>query len=172
MKNIFIIFIICLLVSNYIEAAEQNNNKVIDTTAILRQLREKERDLNIREADLNAKEARLNAMEQDLLSRENDIKNIREEVSSQLKSLSEQQDTELDNLVKVYSTSKPKSVANIIITMDVDTAVAIFSRMTPNVAGKILNELGKSNPEYASKMAERLTYQPVFGDDKKKRQQK
>lgn len=172
MKNIFIIFIICLLVSNYIEAAEQNNNKVIDTTAILKQLREKERDLNIREADLNAKEARLNAMEQDLLSRENDIKNIREEVSSQLKSLSEQQDTELDNLVKVYSTSKPKSVANIIITMDVDTAVAIFSRMTPNVAGKILNELGKSNPEYASKMAERLTYQPVFGDDKKKRQQK
>ena len=103
---------------------------------------------------------------------ENDIKKIRDEVSAQLKSLGEQQNKELDNLVKVYSTSKPKSVANIITTMDVDTAVAIFSRMTPNVAGKILNELGKSNPEYASKMAERLTYQPVFGDDKKKAQQK
>ena len=107
-------------------------------------------------------------MEQDLLAREADIKKIRDEVSAQLKSLGEQQNEELDKLVKVYSTSKPKAAANIIVTMDIDTAVAIFSRMTPNVAGKILNELGKANPEYASKMAERLTYQPVFGDDKKK----
>lgn len=152
--------------------AEEQNSKIIDTTAILKELREKEKNLNIREADLNAKEARLNAMEQDLLARENDIKKIRDEVSSQLKSLGEQQNKELDNLVKIYSTSKPKSVANIITTMDIDTAVAIFSRMTPNVAGKLLNELGKSNPEYASKMAERLTYQPVFGDDKKRGQQK
>ena len=152
--------------------AEEQNSKIIDTTAILKELREKEKNLKIREADLNAKEARLNAMEQDLLARENDIKKIRDEVSSQLKSLGEQQNKELDNLVKIYSTSKPKSVANIITTMDIDTAVAIFSRMTPNVAGKLLNELGKSNPEYASKMAERLTYQPVFGDDKKKAQQK
>ncbi len=152
-------------------AYAQEQNKVIDTTAILKELREKEKNLNIREADLNAKEARLNAMEQDLLARENDIKKIRDEVSAQLKSLGEQQNKELDNLVKVYSTSKPKSVANIITTMDIDTAVAIFSRMTPNVAGKILNELGKSNPEYASKMAERLTYQPVFGDEKAKRAQ-
>lgn len=152
--------------------AEEQNSKVIDTTAILKELREKEKNLNIREADLNAKEARLNAMEHDLLARENDIKKIRDEVAAQLKSLGEQQNKELDNLVKVYSSSKPKSVANIITTMDIDTAVAIFSRMTPNVAGKILNELGKSNPEYASKMAERLTYQPVFGDDKKRTQQK
>ena len=164
------IFILCLIFLSALSAAyaDEQNNKVIDTTTILKELREKERNLNIREADLNAKEARLNAMEQDLLSRESDIKKIRDEVSSQLKSLSEQQNK--DNLVKIYSTSKPKSVANIITTMEIDTAVAIFSRMTPNVAGKLLNELGKSNPEYASKMAERLTYQPVFGDDKRKPQ--
>ena len=166
------IFILCLIFLSALSAAyaDEQNNKVIDTTTILKELREKERNLNIREADLNAKEARLNAMEQDLLSRESDIKKMRDEVSSQLKSLSEQQNKELDNLVKIYSTSKPKSVANIITTMEIDTAVAIFSRMTPNVAGKLLNELGKSNPEYASKMAERLTYQPVFGDDKRKAQ--
>lgn len=170
MKKLVIILTLSLFAVN--TAYSQQDNKVIDTTAILKELREKEKNLNIREADLNAKEARLNAMEQDLLSRESDIKKIRDEVSAQLKSLSEQQNKELDNLVKVYSTSKPKSVANIITTMDIDTAVSIFSRMTPNVAGKILNELGKSNPEYASKMAERLTYQPVFGDDKKRQQPK
>ncbi len=147
---------------------ENQNKNIIDTTSILKELREKEKSLNIREADLNAKEARLNAMEQDLLARESDIKKIRDEVSTQLKSLGEKQNKELDKLVKVYSTSKPKSVANVIVTMNIDTAVAIFSRMTPNIAGKILNELGKINPEYASKMAERLTYQPVFGDEKKK----
>ena len=94
------IFILCLIFLSALSAAyaDEQNNKVIDTTTILKELREKERNLNIREADLNAKEARLNAMEQDLLSRESDIKKIRDEVSSQLKSLSEQQNKELDNL--------------------------------------------------------------------------
>ena len=154
MKKVVLILVITIISVNMLYA--QDNKNVIDTTAILKELREKEKNLNIREADLNAKEARLNAMEQDLLAREADIKKIRDEVSAQLKSLGEQQNEELDKLVKVYSTSKPKAAANIIVTMDIDTAVAIFSRMTPNV------------PEYASKMAERLTYQPVFGDDKKK----
>ena len=110
------IFILCLIFLSALSAAyaDEQNNKVIDTTTILKELREKERNLNIREADL-------------WLKPENTI-------------------------------------------VAIDTAVAIFSRMTPNVAGKLLNELGKSNPEYASKMAERLTYQPVFGDDKRKPQ--
>lgn len=51
--------------------------------------------------------------------------------------------------------------------MDVSTALIIFRKMTPNVAGKILNELGKTDPEFASKMAEKLTYQPKFGEGKK-----
>lgn len=137
---------------------------LIDTTAKIKELREKEKNLNIREADLNAKEARLNAIEQDLLARESDIKKIRDEVSAKLEELKGKQDKELDNLVKVYSTTKPKAAANIIMTMDLGTALVIFKKMTPNVAGKILNEIGKINPEYASKMAETLTYQPKFGD--------
>lgn len=143
-------------------------NQTINTSEILKNIREKEKALNIREADLNAKEARLNAMEQDLLARENDIKKIRDEVSKELKILGEKQDKELDNLVNVYSKAKPKAAANIIREMDMGTALAIFNKMTPNVAGKILNELGKTDPEFASKMAEKLTYQPKFGDDKKK----
>ncbi len=170
MKKIIVLFSILFIFNSAYgqEEAQNQNRNVIDTTSILKELREKEKNLNIREADLNAKEARLNAMEQDLLARESDIKKIRDEVSTQLQSLGEKQNKELDKLVNVYSKSKPKSAASIIVTMDIDTAVAIFSRMTPNVAGKILNELGKSNPDYASKMAERLTYQPVFGDEKKK----
>ena len=58
--------------------AQEQNGKVIDTTAILKELREKEKNLNIREADLNAKEAMINAMEEDFLSRDNDIKKIRD----------------------------------------------------------------------------------------------
>lgn len=171
MKKILFTLIIFLFTTNILYAQNQDN-KIIDTTAILKELREKEKNLNIREADLNAKEARLNAMEQDLLARENDIKKIRDEVSAQIKSLSDQQDKELDNLVDMYSKSKPRSVAKIISTMEIDTAIAIFSRMKPNIAGSILNELGKSDPEYASKMAERLTYQPTFGDTKKRPSQK
>lgn len=168
MKKIIVISLLLFSFNIVYAQNNQQNQNVIDTTAILKELREKEKNLNIREADLNAKEARLNAMEQDLLARETDIKKIRDEVTTQLKSLGEQQNKELDKLVKVYSTSKPKAAANIIVTMNIDTAISIFSRMTPNVAGKILNELGKIDPEYASKMAERLTYQPVFGDNKKK----
>ena len=117
MKKVVLILVITIISVNMLYA--QDNKNVIDTTAILKELREKEKNLNIREADLNAKEARLNAMEQDLLAREADIKKIRDEVSAQLKSLGEQQNEELDKLVKVYSTSKPKAAANIIVTMDI-----------------------------------------------------
>ena len=39
--------------------AQEQNGKVIDTTAILKELREKEKNLNIREADLNAKKRKI-----------------------------------------------------------------------------------------------------------------
>ena len=141
----------------------QTNDKIIDTTEILRELREKEKTLNIREADLNAKEARLNAMEQDLLARESDIKKIREEVTRQLEALSNTKDKELDNLVNIYSKAKPKSAAIIISQMETTTAIAIFKRMTPNISGKIVDAMSKVNPAYASRMAEMLTNQPKFG---------
>lgn len=166
LTKIGMILFFVLVVSDYSICYAQNNNKIIDTTEIVRELREKEKTLNIREADLNAKEARLNAMEQDLLARESDIKKIRDEVTKQLEALGNIKDKELDNLVNIYSKAKPKSAAIIISKMDTTTAIAIFKRMTPNISGKIVDAMSKVDPIYASKMAEMLTNQPKFGVDK------
>lgn len=140
-------------------------DKLVDPQVLLNELREKEKTLNAKEADLNAKEVRLKTLEQSLLDRETELKQMRQDVTDRLKELDVKEDEELNKLAKIYASTKPKSAAAIFIQMEPGKAVAIFRRMNPSAAGKILNEMGRINPEYASKLSEGLAPQPIF--DKK-----
>lgn len=141
------------------------SDKLVDPQVLLNELREKEKTLNAKEADLNAKEVRLKTLEQSLLDRETELKKMRVDVTDRLKELDVKEDEELNKLAKIYASTKAKSAAAIFIQMEPDKAVAIFRRMNPSAAGKILNEMGRINPEYASKLSEGLAPQPLF--DKK-----
>ena len=142
-------------------AIEVKDDKFIDVQALVKELREKEKALNLRESDLNAREARLDALEKEILSRESELKKLRNDVSLRIDELKDTEDSELDKLAKMYSSAKPKSAVAILVQMDIEKAVAIFRTMTPSSAGKVLNEMGKVNPLYASKLSEALTPQPV-----------
>lgn len=136
--------------------------KLVDPQALLKDLREKEQVLNTKEADLNAREARLKTIEQNLTVRENELKKMRQDVTDRLKELDVKNDEELNKLAKIYGSTKPKAAAAIFIEMEMDKALSIFRRMNPSAAGKILNEMGRINPGFASKLSEGLTPQPVF----------
>lgn len=145
-----------------VSVLSSDSDKLVDPQALLKELKEKEGALDARQADLNAREARLNALEQSLSGRENELKKMRQEVTDRLKELDVKEEEELNKLAKIYASTKPKSAAAIFIQMEPDKAVAIFRRMNPSAAGKILNEMGRINPEYASKLSEGLAPQPVF----------
>lgn len=172
-RKLIYIFLLCLTASSVraqdnasekapAEAAEVREEKLIDAQSLIKELREKEKALNAREADLNAREARLDTLQKDILDRENDLKKMRQEVSDRLEELKGAEDEELDKLAKIYSSAKPKSAAAIFVKMDLEKAVAVFRKMTPSAAGKILNEMGRLDPAYASKLSEGLTPRPVF----------
>lgn len=143
-------------------SALSGQEKLVDPQALLKDLREREQTLNTREADLNARETRLKTIEQNLSVRENELKQMRQDVTDRLKELDVKNDEELNKLAKIYASTKPKSAAVIFIEMDIDKALSIFRRMNPSAAGKILNEMGRINPAFASKLSEGLTPQPVF----------
>ncbi|MBQ3033168.1 MAG: hypothetical protein IJD28_02210 [Deferribacterales bacterium] len=143
------------------KAVEVKEEKLIDVQGLIKELREKEKALNTREADLNAREARLDALEKEILNRESELKKLRNDVTKRIDELKGAENSELDKLAKMYSSAKPKSAAAILVQMDIEKAVSIFRRMTPSAAGKVLNEMGKLNPLYASKLSESLTPQPI-----------
>lgn len=139
-----------------------SGDKLVDPQVLLNDLREKEKTLGAKEADLNAKEMRLKTLEQSLLDRENELKQMRQTVTDRLKELDVKEDEDLNKLAKIYAATKAKSAAAIFIKMDPEKAVAIFRRMNPSAAAKILNEMGRVNPEYASKLSDGLSPQPIF----------
>lgn len=133
----------------------------VNIESIIKELKEREKKLNEREIDLNAREERLNTLEKEILARENDLKKLRKEVTDRITELRAEEDKELDNLARMYSSAKPKSAAAIIVKMDLEKAVSIFRRLSPQSAGKLLNEMGKIDPLYASKLSEQLTPQGI-----------
>ncbi len=171
MKKISIILTLCATIisvayaQNSILLYDTNPASLADTTTLLNTLKEKERELNTKEADLNAREIRLNALESDLKSREENIVAMRDEVTKKLDELAIKQDEELDKLAKIYQASKAKSAAAILVKTELDQTVALFRRMTPSVAGKILNEMAKVDPAYASNLTMALSPSPAFDNN-------
>jgi len=130
---------------------------VIDLQAIAKALETKRAELNKKEAELNAKEKRLNALEEELIKKEARIAEMRNEVSGYLDKIKKNEDDNLNQLASLYQNTKPKSAAAIIAKMDLTKAVQLFQRINSRAAGKIFSALGKTDPEYASKLSERLT---------------
>ena len=127
-----------------------NLNKAREELNVRRQ------ELDKREVDLNEREMQLNALQSTIVEREKNILNIRAQVDEKLKEMEGIKDTQVDRLVELYSATKPKQAANILVNTDINTTASIFKKMQPKVAGKILNEMGKLDADYASRLTDML----------------
>lgn len=146
-------FVFSLSISAYAEEPQSLN----ELQKIAATLEQRKADLDRREADISAREKLLSIKEEELLKKENQITQMKEEVSKYLAGIKESEDKNMDMLAKFYATTKPKSAAAIISKMELDKAVKLFQKIDPRAAGKILSAMGKSDPEFASKVTEQLT---------------
>jgi len=137
--------------------SSDGNVSLVDIQEATKKIREKEKELIEKEQILNAREESLKAMEHDLISREDDLKKIRQDITARMNRLSADSDEELDKLAKIYSSTKAKNAASILIKMDPDKSAAILRRITPMNSGKIMAEIGKQDPEYASRLTVSLS---------------
>ncbi len=133
-----------------------DSEPVMDLNKIREELDKRRQALDKREVDLNEREMQLNALQSSIVEREKSIFSIRVQVDEKLKELEGAKDVQIDRLVELYSSTKPKQAANILVNTDISTTSSIFRKMKPATAGKILNEMGKIDPEYASKLTDLL----------------
>ena len=110
-------------------------------------LERRQSELDNRQEELNAMEARVNDKLEEMQALEGRIKMM-------LKDAQTLQDEKLRHLVDVYTNMKPKQAAQVLETLNEQTAVRILAAMRGRQAGEILTNV---TPEKAAKLSEMLT---------------
>ena len=147
--RLFILFIFLVATSS----AYAQQASLVDIEKAMEVVRAKEKELVAKEQELNAREEQLNTMQKDLIARENELKTIRAEIAQMLNQVSEENENELAGLAKIYGSTKAKSAAATIIKMDIYRSAEIIKRMTTMNAGKLMSEIAKQDPVYASRLS-------------------
>lgn len=94
--------------------------------------------LDTMEKDVRASEALLKAAEQELDRKYKELTRLKEEIEGLLKQQSEEEQTRVKSLVKVYEGMKPKDAARIFDTLDLDILIEVMSRMSERKMSPIL----------------------------------
>lgn len=156
------IFIVMTLAFIFTFSAYAEN--IIDLQSLATRLNEREQQLNKRESELSDKEKRLKALEDDLIAKEQELNAIKDTITKRLDEVQMSENKNLDDLARIYASTKPKAAAEIFVKMDLETSVQLMRRIQPMNAGKIMAALGSIDADKASKISERLAAEKInFG---------
>lgn len=108
---------------------------------VLKQLANRRAQLDQREQELVQKTAILQAAELRVEQKVKDMEKLRGQLKAMLGQLSEEQQTQIDNLVKMYELMKPKEAARIMQTLDMDVLLRVLRQMKPAKSAPILAEM-------------------------------
>lgn len=105
---------------------------------ILQKLAKRREELDIRERNLEQKVGVLKAAEAQIDAKIAKLKELESAISDLVGVYSEKERTRLTNLVKIYSTMKPKEAARLFNAMEMDLLVRVFERMKESKSAPIL----------------------------------
>jgi flagellar motility protein MotE (MotC chaperone) len=108
---------------------------------VLKQLSSRRALLDERERSLQEKSAILQAAEMRVDQKVKAMDKLRGELQSMLGQLDEQQQTQIDNLVKTYEAMKPKEAARIMQTLELPVLMGMMRQMKPAKIAPILAEM-------------------------------
>ncbi|BAI80021.1 hypothetical protein DEFDS_0527 [Deferribacter desulfuricans SSM1] len=134
-----------------------SETNLADINRISKHLKEKEKQLQLKEEELKKKEEELKMLEEILNKKSDEIDKKLAKLQKLYDEIKKIEDEDLDRLAKYYASTNPKSAAKIIAKMDLNKAVQLFKRMSPMAAGGILSQMGKIDPDKASKISEAMT---------------
>ncbi len=109
-------------------------------------LSKRRKEIEEREQSVLAHEALLRAAEQELDRKYQELSQLRNELERLLDEQSEEEQTRIMSLVKIYEGMKPKDAARIFNTLDLDILVSVLSKMSER---KLSPVLANMNPERA-----------------------
>lgn len=112
---------------------------------LLQRLAERREELDQRERDMEVREKLLVATENGIDKKISSLKSIEAQIRALIEVHDEQEQLQIENLVKTYSAMKPKDAAGIFNTLDMDILIAIIEKMTPKKAAEVLSKMTTSN---------------------------
>ena len=127
-------------------------------TEIIRQLKDREAQLNAREEELNRRAGELSSLQKKLDQKLAALEKLQQNIEAQRKKEDQEKAAQLLKLVKVYQNMKPAAAAAVMEKLDLKTTVEILRNMRGREAGKIM---AKINPEQASKITKLLSDKPM-----------
>jgi len=117
------------------------------------QLSEKENINKEKEKFLARREKQLLALQKEINKKIEALTQLRNEIRGELAKKKIAQENQVKHLIKIYSNMKPQKVAALVKEMDINLAIALFSRMKGEVVGKILSFL---DPTIGAKITQGL----------------
>jgi flagellar motility protein MotE (MotC chaperone) len=106
--------------------------------AVLQNLASRRDELARLEKDLDARERLLNVTEERLDKRIAELQVLRDSIESLVRQYDEQEESELQSIVKIYETMKPKDAASILGDLDMSILLGIMEAMKERKSASIL----------------------------------
>lgn len=117
---------------------EASQNFTPSQVEVLQRLAERRDALDARERTIDQREALLQVTEQRIEQKIGELQTIKKELQTLLGEAKADQQTQLESLVKIYETMKPKEAANIFEAMENKGMIDIISRMKETKTAPIL----------------------------------
>jgi flagellar motility protein MotE (MotC chaperone) len=135
---------------------EQKNPEDYTATEIeiLKQLSDRRSELEKRARDLNTREALIRVTEQRVEAKIKDLETLQSQIQKLLGTANEAQAQQIENLVKIYETMKPKEAAKIFEALDMPVLLQVLQRMKPQRVAPIMAEM---QPDKAKEITVALT---------------
>lgn len=111
---------------------------VDDPTGLLATLRERERQLDARAAEIADRERLLDVAEAKFQEQLEALRTAEEKLAATIAVADEAAEADVERLVKVYESMKPKDASKIFETMDITFAAGFLARMRQEAAARIL----------------------------------
>ena len=105
---------------------------------VLTELAKRREDLEGRERELGLREGLLQAAEQRVEDKIAELQQLRSEIEALVRLHDEQEEAELQSLVKIYETMKPKDAARILQELEIDVLLSIMERMKERSTAPVL----------------------------------
>ena len=123
---------------------------------LVKQLSQRRDQLEQRGRALDTREALIRVAEQRVDQKVKEMESLRAQLQSLINQGSAAQQAQLDNLVKIYETMKPKEAAHIFETLDMTVLLSVVQKMKPQRMAAIMAEMA---PTKAKEITVALTKQ-------------
>jgi flagellar motility protein MotE (MotC chaperone) len=112
---------------------------------VLQDLATRRRELDARESKLSMREGVLQATERRIDGKIKDLKKIQSSIAALLKQYGKEKEAQMQSLVKIYESMKPKDAARIFEQLGMDIQLAVASRMKEKKMAALLAQMQASS---------------------------